>query len=200
MAKTHGMRHAPEYNSWCGIRRRCQDPDNPKYPSYGGRGIKVCDRWASFDQFFADMGPRPSPHHTIDRIDNNGPYAPDNCRWATKSEQNLNRKNNHQVTIGDKTQPLTVWAWELGIDPKLVFSRVSDGWTYEEALALRPHKRKTRVYTGWSQKNNRFLTHNGKTQTLTQWSRETGIAHSTLRRRINAGWTIDAVLTVKPKP
>lgn len=90
---THGMRKAPEYSVWYDMKRRCFDPKNKRYADYGGRGIAVCESWRiSFASFYADMGPRPTATHSIDRMNNNGNYEPSNCKWSTKSEQAFNRR------------------------------------------------------------------------------------------------------------
>ena len=81
----------PQYYAWYEMKRRCSDPKKPGFKNYGGRGIKVCDRWQSFANFLTDMGPRPAPKLTLDRIDNNGNYEPGNIRWATPAEQAANK-------------------------------------------------------------------------------------------------------------
>ena len=133
----HGWRHTPEYNIWCGIIQRCNNPSNDRYDDYGGRGIKVCDRWReSFSHFLADMGPRPDGAMTIDRFpDNNGNYEPGNCRWATSTQQGRHKRNNRLVTLDGETKVLSEWEEIKGLNHSTVQGRVRSGWTYEEALS-----------------------------------------------------------------
>lgn len=102
---THGMSETLEYYAWCGLRNRCNKPQNPKYKYYGGRGIKVCDRWMGsegFANFYADMGPKPK-NHSLDRIDPNGNYEPSNCQWATDKQQSRNRRFMKTVMLNGET-------------------------------------------------------------------------------------------------
>ena len=100
--KTHGQRYDEEYNIWRGMKQRCLNPKDTSYTQYGGRGIRVCDRWLVFENFFADMGKRPGPEYSIDRRDTNGDYEPGNCRWATAVEQQNNRRDNVHLEYNGK--------------------------------------------------------------------------------------------------
>lgn len=135
----------PEYTIWRAMKSRCQNPKTAHYEQYGGRGIRVCMPWNSFEQFLKDMGPRPSPQHTIDRINNNRGYNKKNCRWATMKEQQNNRRNNVRVEIEGEVKTLSQWCEIYGIHISTVHKRTERGWTVVEALQkplLRNRKKK----------------------------------------------------------
>lgn len=129
---------SPEYRSWQHMRRRCQNPKEPNYFRYGGRGITICARWESFENFFADVGPRPSKKHSLGRIDNDGNYEPGNVRWETPLEQGGNNSRNRLFTINGKTQCFAAWVRELGLVGNTVHRRLKRGMTIEQALELQP--------------------------------------------------------------
>lgn len=123
---------------------RCNSPKARGYRHWGGRGIKVCDRWQGrdgFANFLADLGERPSRQHSIDRIDNNGNYEPDNCRWATSKEQANNRRDNHLIAHDGITLNATQWADRTGLKRVTIRQRLRNGWTPEEALTTPPDSR-----------------------------------------------------------
>jgi hypothetical protein len=131
---THGMTYTVEYETWNRIKARCTNPNNPDYPSYGCRGIKVCERWFdSFERFYFDMGPRPEGM-SIDRIDNDGNYEPNNCRWATAVEQAGNKRNNLNLTHNGITHCAAEWSRKLGGNKMLVANRIARGWSVEQTL------------------------------------------------------------------
>ena len=106
------VRH-PLWAIWHGMTQRCTNSNRSDYKYYGERGISVCDRWKTLQNFIDDMGPRPTLKHTLDRIDNDGDYEPSNCRWATKQEQSTNSRSALQITARGRTQTLSAWAREL---------------------------------------------------------------------------------------
>jgi hypothetical protein len=134
-SRTHGMTETTEYKAWCGIKRRCLNINDKRYPEYGGRGIKICDAWAnSFEQFYKDMGERPSGSYSIERVNVNGNYEPSNCVWIHNAEQSKNRRSNVIITHNGKTMILSEWAQETGLQSETISSRIKRGWSIADAL------------------------------------------------------------------
>lgn len=131
-----GRTFVPEYKVWRSVRRRCLNPSTPNYARYGGRGITICDRWRDdFGAFYEDMGPRPTPDHQIERIDNDGAYSPENCVWATRGDQASNRRNNRHLAFDGEVRTLSEWARLIEQPVWLLKQRIDrDGWTLERAL------------------------------------------------------------------
>lgn len=137
LSTRHGMAYSAEYRIWHAMINRCTHPYVNRYEQYGGRGIRVCDRWRQdFAAFYADMGPRPSPNHSVDRQDNNGYYEPGNCVWSTSREQTRNRRTTRHMTAFGKTQCVSDWASEYGIGVPTLFSRLRKGIPLEDALTI----------------------------------------------------------------
>jgi hypothetical protein len=134
--RTHGRSKTSEYGIWRGMLARCYNPKASRYAYYGGRGIAVCDRWrTSFEAFLADVGPRPSAGHSIDRRHNDGHYEPGNARWATRAEQAGNKRSSRHLTFNGRTQPMSDWSKETGIEYSVIRDRIQKwGWSVERAL------------------------------------------------------------------
>ena len=137
--KTHGdsskKSTATEYTIWSKMIQRCGNENEPSYENYGGRGIRVCERWLSYENFLEDMGRRPSKKHSIDRIDNNGDYAPGNCRWASRGEQSRNTRRNVLISFQGRAMVAADWSRELGIPQPTIHWRMAQGWTVERVLS-----------------------------------------------------------------
>lgn len=127
--RKHGLVGTKEYVIWKAIRQRCNNKNNRDYKDYGGRGIKIHTDWDDFNNFIKDMGSRPSDKHTIGRIDNNGNYEPNNCRWETIEDQCNNKRTNILVTIGAETKNVTQWCKHFGVKYHTVISRINRGWS-----------------------------------------------------------------------
>jgi hypothetical protein len=138
---THGGWSNPLYYVWHGMWKRCTKPTANQSEHYFGRGITVCDRWRDPLAFYADMGPRPSAEHSLDRIDNNGNYEPSNCRWATSAEQMRNTSRTQFITHHGQTLCIADWAGKFGISPSVLRSRLISGWDVERALTQRVRSR-----------------------------------------------------------
>lgn len=144
----HGLADTLIYKIWQGMKDRCTNPNNPKYKCYGGRGIKVCDKWLkSFESFCADMKDRPSSLYTIDRIDVNGDYEPNNCRWATPKEQANNTRRNHLLSYNNETHTLSEWESIVKIKQTTIRQRLRRGWPINDALT-RPLRQKQLKFIG----------------------------------------------------
>jgi hypothetical protein len=131
--KIHGMSNTPTYWVWVGMRTRCLQPKHHTYPNYGGRGIKICERWTTFTNFLEDMGERPEGK-SLDRINNDGDYEPSNCRWATPKEQSMNTRASFLITWNGETLCETDWNKRLGLSAYSVARRLQNGWSLERAL------------------------------------------------------------------
>ncbi len=138
---THGFSHKSDsdgtYEIWTNMRNRCNNEANHAFKRYGGRGIKVCQRWDDFTLFLQDMGTRPSQDHSIDRIDNDAGYDPTNCRWATKKEQANNRRSNVIFEANGITQNVAQWASSAGVTTQTLHKRLKRGWTIEKAISAK---------------------------------------------------------------
>lgn len=144
----HGLSYTLEYRAWQQMRLRCLDSEHAAYPGYGGRGITVCDRWKDdVAAFVADMGLKPTPKHELDRIDNDAGYSPENCRWATRSENDRNRRNNRTIEFGGEVRSLAEWSERLGICGDTIVKRLDAGWGTERALTT-PVRRKMSARQG----------------------------------------------------
>lgn len=122
------------HSTWHNMKIRCQNSNTKSYKNYGAKGIQVCDRWNVFENFLKDMGERPSPNHSIERVDSAGNYCPENCKWATRTEQNRNRSMCIFITINGKCQTVKEWAIELGIKRQTIERRLKLGWSGYDAV------------------------------------------------------------------
>lgn len=164
-----------EYTAWKEMRRRCLSPENKDFANYGGRGIRICDRWVeSFENFYSDMGPRPSESHSLDRRDNNGHYEPSNCRWATPFEQANNRRTNVFVELNGQPVTVSEFARHHALDPEIVRGRLNRGNEPERV-----------IQTGRLPRDHAdYFEYDGKRLTVHQWCAETGMSYMTLYNRL----------------
>jgi hypothetical protein len=188
--RKHGMSKTRLHQIWLNMIRRCTEEKNKSYYNYGGRGITVCDRWqSSFENFYGDMGEPPESNYTLDRINNNAGYSPENCRWASYKEQGRNTRANRLVIWRGQTKTLSEWAddplvKELGVSAHIIGDRLNKGWSTNSAMTTPPFPGK-------------MITYQGETLTMMEWSRRLGTDKTNIvSKRIRRGWSVeDAVST-----
>lgn len=141
---SHGLSHLPEYKVWINIHSRCYNPEVGCFNRYGATGIHMSPEWeASFEAFYRDMGPRPSPEHSVERVNNLLGYSGENCVWATKVEQARNKRSNVNYTVSGVTKTLKEWASDVGLDYHAAYWRHQQGWPIDRILST-PSRRKPR--------------------------------------------------------
>jgi hypothetical protein len=181
-AEFHGLRGSPEYVAWNNMLQRCTNPNHPQYSDYGGRGIKVTSSWIdSFTTFYAEMGPRPSPRHSLDRENNELGYNKNNCRWATPEEQASNKRSTIHIDYRGTATPLAEVSRITGIAYNILHARLVARWTASEIVGDSP--RGTLIHF------------NGEARTLLDWSRVLNMRYKTLHDRLyTSGWTVERTL------
>ena len=164
------------------MKQRCYDTKNSHYHLYGGRGIKICNRWLEpkgFDNFMDDLGQRPSSNHSIDRINNDGDYSPENCRWSISKVQSRNKRNNINVTFKGETKCIADWIKETGLSYRTLKNRIKDDGTVGDDFDYKYSSKKL------------LITFEDKTQSLFDWSKELKIKLSVLYKRLSRGWSTE---------
>lgn len=142
--RKHGLTNTRIFKIWAGIRKRCTNPKSIAYKDYGGRGIKICERWSDFENFYADMIDGYTDTLTLDRIDPNGDYCKENCRWATPKEQSRNKRNSSFRVINGERKTIGEWSEVSGIASATIHNRIKAGWP-DERLLERPNRKKTTI-------------------------------------------------------
>lgn len=185
---THRMTKSPEWYAWQHAKARCNNPRDKEFHRYGAKGIKMCREWEQdFSLFLKEVGTRPTPGHSIDRIDSGKGYEPGNVRWATREVQSRNRPGFVRLLEHNgRTQTVAEWAQELGLPPATLYHRLNEGLPIEQVLAT------GKRLTG---RGHLMLSHNGKLQPLKAWARELKMAPSTIRKRLALGWEVEKALT-----
>ena len=175
---------SPEYKSWASMKDRCGRISHRQYRDYGGRGITICEEWlGSFETFLQDMGPRPSPAHSIDRIDNHKGYSPDNCRWATARQQSNNKRSNVIISVNGVTHTVAEWSRINGIKRSVIYQRLVHGWDDAQSVTVPVRPPHT-------------ITAHGVTQSIAEWAKDTGMTRMTITTRKKLGWSDEESVTL----
>ena len=179
--RTHGMFGKRPYNTWNNMKRRCSEPSNKSYGSYGARGIRVCEEWNnSFESFWADMKEGYADNLTLDRIDVDGDYSKENCRWVDIKTQENNRTNNLIIKFNGEDRTLSEIADITGVNYSSIQNRLRAGMPIEEAVSIPLQEQ---------------ITYNGVTKSVSEFAKEFGITYYQLKKRLMRGWSVDRALT-----
>lgn len=186
----HGMYGTKIYMVWLNMKQRCGNPNVKSYKNYGGRGVRVCDRWNSFYNFYKDMGDMPDGF-TIERIDNEKGYSPNNCKWASMQEQSHNKRNNRKIEFNGVVMDLSEWTEKLGFGRTTIRTRLDTlKWSIEKAL-LTPE---------FKNRRGDVFKYNGKEMTMVEWAKKYNIIPDTLLKRMNKyGWSLEKSLNTPVK-
>jgi hypothetical protein len=133
---THGLSKTLSYKSWAAARDRCYNPKNPKFKNYGARGIRLCDHWHDFENFYRDMGDRPSTKYSINRINNDGDYCKENCEWAESKKQSRNKTTTRYLIINNEKIDIKTASELYGVAMSTIRYRISHGWNDHQAVGL----------------------------------------------------------------
>lgn len=185
LSTKHGGHGTYEYGIWKGMRSRCYNRSHQDYRLYGGRGIKVCERWSDFANFLSDVGRCPNPSLSIERIDNDGDYEPGNVRWATAKDQARNRRTNRRLEFRGRSLTLIEWAEVSGVPYDTVRARADRGWSAEDILTVPVRRVRPK----------RFLKLNGVRRSIVEWADVIGVPANTLVTRLRMGWSVRRTLT-----
>lgn len=191
---THGLSGTDTHRIWKGIVSRCTIPSATGYARYGAKGVSVCDRWSiSYENFLSDMGERPSKDYSVDRIDNTKGYSPENCRWATRLEQNRNTRSNRNITVDGITKCNSEWAESIGVHESLIRQRMARGWSAEDAVKTPKNSTDRGLLSGTS----RTITVNNETRTVSGWAHHLGVKPHTIKNKLAKGIDgVEAVLSL----
>lgn len=181
------------HSIWGNMKDRCFNKNSDRYYRYGGRGVSICDEWMIFDNFYNwALNNGYQDNLTIDRVNNDGNYTPDNCRWADNITQANNKSNNNVLTYNGESHTLREWSRLIGIDSRTIFKRINrDGWTLEDAL----NKPIRKVKKG----NDALIEFNNKKHNLSNWSKLLNIPRETLKSRLKRGWSVEDAFTTPVK-
>lgn len=181
----HGMHDTPIYRTWYSMIGRCKYKSHTSWRWYGAKGISVCERWKSFQNFFKDMGHPPFPRASIERVNPDGDYSPDNCVWATPKQQARNTNRNLLLTLNGKTQSCAAWSEELNIPRQRIECRKARGWSDEQTLTRPP-------------RTDALFEFEGKRKTLHEWADAKGIKYGTVWWRLKNGRSLSEALKLQP--